>query len=125
MSVFQPLDITLTLDEADPEEWMISSAGILKSVHFAGGMRYDTPVARDDGMFAVNLFPRAGKLELLAMIPRLYAGRFRSHPKSVCSQARTVELSSPSPFALELDGEVYRTTAARLSVVPRVLRWCG
>lgn len=125
ISSFEYLSITLTLDGGQPEELEITTAGILKSVHFAGGMRYDTPVERDDGSFAVNVFPRASTAEILAMIPRLYAGRFASHPKAVCKRARMVELSSAEPFSLELDGEVYETAAASLSVVPRVLRWCG
>jgi diacylglycerol kinase (ATP) len=122
---FDHLPIALTLDGGGAEQLEITTAGILKSVHFAGGMRYDTPVERDDGTFAVNVLRRAGTAEILATIPRLYAGRFASHRKAMCRRAQTVELSSAQPFHLELDGEVYETARARLSVVPRVLRWCG
>ncbi len=125
VATFESVPVTLRLDDGAPRSQSISAAGILKSVHFAGGMRYDTPVACDDGTFAVNVFPEVSKAELLGMIPRLYAGGFRSHPKSICAKARTVHLSSSRAFALELDGEVYLTCTARLTVVPRVLRWCG
>ena len=98
---------------------------MLKSVHFAGGMRYDTPVERDDGEFAVNRFGETRKRAMLAVIPRLYRGCFSSHRAAVCGRARTVELEADHPFALEIDGEVHAARAARLEVVSRALRWCA
>ena len=44
--------------------------GILKKVYFAGGMHYDTPVAADDGMFAVNVWEPMGRWSIVGAHPR-------------------------------------------------------
>ena len=128
IATFRPMTVRLAIDEQPDSDLEVVNVSILKSVHFAGGMRYDTPVAPDDGEFAVNVWTQMSRPRIAAMVPRLYAGRFADHPAADCRRARTVTLRPHGPHpatALELDGEIFEITEARLSVIPRALRVCG
>ncbi|MGY1960118.1 diacylglycerol/lipid kinase family protein [Nocardia gipuzkoensis] len=110
-------------------DWMhaapITNIGVLKSVHFAGGMHYDTTVTRADGQFDVNIWAEAGRLRTLGLIAGLYAGRFRRSRLAVCYRDAVVELRPDRPAPLELDGEITMVESARLEVLPRVLKVCA
>ncbi|WP_280501682.1 diacylglycerol/lipid kinase family protein [Nocardia farcinica] len=100
----------------------ITNIGVLKSVHFAGGMYYDTPVTRDDGCFDINIWAPSGRLRILGLIAGLYRGRFSASPLAVCHRDRAVDLHPERPVPLELDGEITVVASARLEVLPRVLK---
>ncbi|MCP2294180.1 Diacylglycerol kinase family enzyme [Nocardia amikacinitolerans] len=103
----------------------ITNIGVLKSVHFAGGMYYDTPVTRTDGRFDVNIWAAAGRLRVLGLIAGLYRGAFTGSPLAICRRDTTVELRPERPVPLELDGEITVVESARLEVLPRVLKVCA
>ncbi|WP_225728802.1 MULTISPECIES: diacylglycerol kinase family protein [unclassified Nocardia] len=103
----------------------VTNVGVLKSVHFAGGMRYDTPVTNADGMFDVNIWAAAPRLRILGLIAGLYRGRFTGSPLATCLRDTAVELRPANPAPLELDGEITIVESARLQVLPRALRVCA
>jgi diacylglycerol kinase family enzyme len=119
------LRLALSLDGGPEETVTVSTMGILKSVHFAGGMRYDTKVTPDDGMFDVNLWERMGRVRLVRTMVSLYGGRFTGLPGARCLRARAVRIVPEPPVHLELDGEVSEVERAELSVLPGVLHVCG
>jgi diacylglycerol kinase family enzyme len=45
-----------------------------------------------------------------------------SHPKAEVLRGAAVEVDTPEPLPVQLDGEQPGTTPARFEVVPRVLR---
>ncbi|TQM33230.1 diacylglycerol/lipid kinase family protein [Nocardia bhagyanarayanae] len=103
----------------------ITNIGVLKSVHFAGGMYYDTPVTRTDGRFDVNIWAAAGRLRVLGLIAGLYRGAFTGSPLAICHRDTAVELRPERPVPLELDGEITVVESARLEVLPRALKVCA
>ncbi|MFR9751475.1 diacylglycerol/lipid kinase family protein [Nocardia sp. 004] len=123
IATHRPLPITVR-----GSDWIhtapITNIGVLKSVHFAGGMHYDTTVTRADGRFDVNIWSAAGRLRVLGLIAGLYAGRFRRSRLAVCHRDTMVELRPDRPTPLELDGEITIVESARLEVLPRALRVC-
>jgi len=121
----RPLRLSLGLDGSSPEDLSASSLGVLKRVHFAGAMRYDTPVAPDDGLFAVNLWEPMGRGGILRTLFHLYRGRFQGLPRTRSWRAKRVELVPERPVPFELDGEVTTVARAELEVVPRALRVCS
>ncbi|MFG1793121.1 diacylglycerol/lipid kinase family protein [Nocardia sp. NPDC049149] len=124
IAAFRPLDI-----EIHSADWTypgpITNVGVLKTVHFAGGMRYDTGVERSDGQFDVNIWAPAGRAAIVALIAGLYRGRFSQSPLAVTRRGGAVGLRPRYASPLELDGEVTVVTSARLEVLPSVLRVCG
>ncbi|MEV5832592.1 diacylglycerol kinase family protein [Nocardia sp. NPDC052112] len=124
IATHQPLAIQLR-----GSDWLhtapITNVGVLKSVHFAGGMYYDTPVTRADGLFDVNIWEAAGRARILGLIAGLYRGRFRGSALATCYRDSAVELRPTAPAPLELDGEITIVESARLEVLPRVLGVCA
>jgi diacylglycerol kinase (ATP) len=113
------LDGELALDEP------VVNVGVLKSVHFAGGMRYDTPVTRDDGHFDVNVWTVSSRARIVGTMVGLYGGRFQGRPATKTFRGRAVKLVPEAPAHLELDGEITRVASAELTVLPRALFVCG
>jgi diacylglycerol kinase family enzyme len=101
-----------------------SNLGIVKNAHFAGSLRYDTAVARDDGEISINVAFDMSRVETLETLIHLLKHRFSSRPKTACFRARRASLRGTRPFALELDGEVRRVRTARFEVLPRRLGMC-
>ncbi|MBI2932130.1 MAG: hypothetical protein HYY16_10810 [Planctomycetes bacterium] len=122
---FRPVRAALRLDEGPERVMSFAALGILKKVHFAGGLRYDTPVRPDDGLFDVNLCARTARSALARTLVNLYRGRFRGLPGAHCWRARRIRILPERPLHLEMDGEVSTIAAAELLVVPRALKICG
>jgi diacylglycerol kinase family enzyme len=122
---YRPRPITMHIDGVLVLDEPTTNIGVLKSVHFAGGMRYDTGVTRDDGQFDVNVMEAMGKARLVATAIGLYGGKFQGRPRTRCMRGSVVGLRSPEPLPLELDGEIFPAIAAELTVLPRALKVCG
>ncbi len=122
---FRPVRAAVRLDHAPARLRPFASLGILKKVHFAGGMRYDTPVQPDDGLFDVNLWGRTERASLVRTLANLLQGRFLGLPGARTWRARHVRIEPERPVHLELDGEVMKIACAELEVVPKALRVCG
>ncbi|MEV6275148.1 diacylglycerol kinase family protein [Nocardia sp. NPDC051832] len=124
IATFRPLEIDI-----HGEDWKhpgpITNVGVLKTPHFAGGMRYDTGVQAADGQFDVNIWSPASRPKIVGLIAGLYQGKFSESPLATCRRAGVVDLNPRQPTALELDGEVAVVTSARLEVLPAALRVCG
>ena len=62
------------------------------------------------------------KLDFLTTAPKLYNGKYLSHPKVDDARSATVEIDAAEPLPIEVDGEPIGTTPARFEVVPAALR---
>ncbi|MDB5101580.1 MAG: hypothetical protein JWM80_6001 [Cyanobacteria bacterium RYN_339] len=105
----------------------ISNLGVLKRVHFAGDMRYDTPVTPTDGMFDVNLCVDMTRFEFVQAMLAIGAGRFLAAklPKTHHWRATRVKVTPEAPTPLEMDGEVRIVRMAEYRLVPRAIALCG
>jgi diacylglycerol kinase (ATP) len=88
----------------------------------AGGMKITPEAEPDDGLFDVLLIGDVTKRDLITVFPKLYRGTHLPHPKAELLRGRVVEIDSPEPLPVELDGEQPGTTPVRFEVVPRGLR---
>ncbi len=120
---YQNLHVTLRVaDEA--RHVCISNLGLIKNKHFAGSFRYDVGPAIDDGLLALHLALDMNKMEMLSTLSSLGRGRFTGLPKTTTTWVSSCELESDRPFAFEADGEIVRTTSARIDVVPSAIEVC-
>jgi YegS/Rv2252/BmrU family lipid kinase len=87
-----------------------------------GGMKLAPDARQDDGAFDVVTIGDVTKLDFLTTAPRLYSGRYLSHPKVELLRSPSVAISADEPLPLEVDGEPIGTTPARFEVVPSALR---
>ncbi|HKN64604.1 MAG TPA: diacylglycerol kinase family protein [Gaiellaceae bacterium] len=87
-----------------------------------GGMKLAPEARQDDGAFDVVTIGDVSKLDFVTTAPKLYSGRYLSHPKVELLRSSSVEISADEPLPLEVDGEPIGTTPARFEVVPSALR---
>ena len=90
--------------------------------YFGGGMKICPEAEPDDGLFDVLLIGDLTKRDLLLTLPKTYRGKHLPHPKAEVLRGAVVELETPEPLPVELDGEQPGTTPARFEVVPQALR---
>lgn len=111
--------------DGEVHEVAIGNLGVIKRVHFAGGMRYDTPVTLDDGRFDVNWCADQSRFEFLKAVMSISDGKFLGLPKCHHRRAEQVRIVPQAPTALELDGEVVEVAEVTLRVVPKAIHVCG
>jgi diacylglycerol kinase (ATP) len=87
-----------------------------------GGMKLAPDARQDDGAFDVVLIGDVSKLDFVTTAPKLYSGRYLSHPKVELLRSPTVVVDAAAPLPLEVDGEPIGTTPARFEIVPSALR---
>jgi YegS/Rv2252/BmrU family lipid kinase len=87
-----------------------------------GGMKLAPDARQDDGVFDVVLIGDVTKLDFLTTAPKLYSGRYLSHPKVELLQSSSVAIRASEALPLEVDGEPIGATPARFEVVPSALR---
>ncbi|MEZ6183454.1 MAG: diacylglycerol kinase family protein [Planctomycetota bacterium] len=119
------LALGVRLEGEEPQRLATTNLAVLKRVHVAGGMRYDTPVALDDGRFAVNWVGDVGRWRLVRAVIGLYRGRFRGTPGTAAWSAARLEVTAEGPTWLELDGEVWRAARVEFEVQPAAIRLCA
>jgi YegS/Rv2252/BmrU family lipid kinase len=90
--------------------------------YHGGGMKLAPDARQDDGVFDVVLIGDVTKLDFLTTAPKLYSGRYLSHPRVELLRSSTVRIDAAEPLPLEVDGEPIGTTPARFEVVPSALR---
>ncbi|MFG6467684.1 diacylglycerol/lipid kinase family protein [Roseateles sp. BYS87W] len=80
-------------------------ASTLNTPTYGSGMPAAPGARIDDGVLQLLRVGAFGRLGALAMMPRLLAGRHLSHPRVALSGVRTLQVTSPAPVPLALDGE--------------------
>ena len=90
--------------------------------YHGGGMKLAPDARQDDGSFDVVLIGDVTKPDFVTTAPKLYSGRYLSHPKVELLRSPTVAIEAAEPLPLEVDGEPIGTTPARFEVVPAALR---
>jgi diacylglycerol kinase (ATP) len=87
-----------------------------------GGMKLAPDARQDDGAFDVVTIGDVNKLDFLTTAPKLYSGRYLSHPKVELLRSSWLAISAAEALPLEVDGEPIGATPARFEVVPSALR---
>ena len=88
----------------------------------AGGMMTTPDAEPDDGLFDVLLIKDATKPEVVRELPRIYKGTFLPHPKAELLRGRVVEVETPDPLPVQLDGEQPGTAPVRFEIEPAAFR---
>lgn len=124
VAAYAPVPGLLEVEGAEPFRTRIANLGIIKRVHFAGDMRYDTPVQPADGLFDVNLARDMSVFEFVGAVTQISRGRFLAigSPKIDHWRAARVRVVPDAPTPMEYDGEVVQVREATFRVVPRALK---
>jgi len=90
--------------------------------YLGGGMKMLPEAEPDDGRLDVLLIGDLTKRDLLLTLPKTYRGTHLPHPKATVLRGAVVEVESPEPLPVQLDGEQPGTTPVRFELVPQALR---
>jgi diacylglycerol kinase (ATP) len=96
---------------------------IVANGQWHGGAMHLAPEAKpDDGLFDVVLIGDVTKADFVSTAPKLYSGKYLSHPKIELLRSSSVAVDARERLPIELDGEQVGTTPVRFEVVPSALR---
>jgi diacylglycerol kinase family enzyme len=85
-------------------------------------MKLAPEASQNDGLFDVVFIGDVNKLDFLTTAPKLYSGKYLSHPKVDHLRSAKVEIDVADPLPVEVDGEPIGMTPARFEVAPAALR---
>jgi YegS/Rv2252/BmrU family lipid kinase len=119
---WQNTRVTVELDDGVRREGAMHDVIVANGNWHGGGMRLAPDARQDDGTFDVVTIGDVNKLDFLTTAPKLYSGRYLSHPKVELLPSSSVAIDAAEPLPLEVDGEPIGTTPARFEVVPAALR---
>jgi YegS/Rv2252/BmrU family lipid kinase len=119
---WQNTRVVVELDDGTRREGPMHDVIVANGRWHGGGMQLAPDARQDDGVFDIVLIGDVNKLDFLTTAPKLYSGRYLSHPKVEPLRSSSVAVSAGEPLPLEVDGEPIGTTPARFEVVPAALR---
>ena len=88
---------------------------------FGGGMQIAPQAKIDDGMLDLVIVKEISRRALLAVFPKVYAGRHVGHPAVLFHRTRRVEITIDRPMTLYGGGEPVRPMAAGEPVAAEVV----
>jgi YegS/Rv2252/BmrU family lipid kinase len=119
---WQNTRVVVELEDGVQREGPMHDVIVANGNWHGGGMKLAPDARQDDGVFDVVLIGDVTKLDFLTTAPKLYSGRYLSHPKVELLQSSSVAIRASEPLPLEVDGEPIGATPARFEVVPSALR---
>jgi len=119
---WQNTRVVVELDDGLRREGAMHDVIVANGRYHAGGMKLAPDALQDDGLFDVVLIGDVTKIDFVTTAPKLYSGRYLSHPRVELLRSSTVSITAAESLPLEVDGEPIGTTPARFEVVPGALR---
>jgi YegS/Rv2252/BmrU family lipid kinase len=120
--VWQNTRVVVELEDGVRREGPMHDVIVANGNWHGGGMKLAPDARQDDGVFDVVLIGDVTKLDFLTTSPKLYSGRYLSHPRVELLRSSSVAISATEPLPLEVDGEPIGATPACFEVVPSALR---
>jgi len=119
LASFRAIDYTVT---ADGERWQQGAMliSVANGQSIGGGMRIVPEAVLDDGYLDLFIVSRLSRTGLLAVFPKVFAGKHVGHPAVQLRRVRTVELSASNIVAYA-DGERIGALPMTIEVVPRAV----
>jgi diacylglycerol kinase (ATP) len=119
---WQNTRVVVELDGGVQREGLLHDVIVANGNFHGGGMKLAPDALQDDGLFDVVTIGDVTKLDFVTTAPKLYSGRYLSHPKVELLRSSTVAMHGAEPLPVEVDGEPIGMTPARFEVVPAALR---
>ena len=116
---FKPIEYEITIDDKQfKQDFMLLS--VANGETYGGGMRICPNASNSDGIFDILLVHPVSKIVLLAIFPKVFAGKHIPHPRIEIIKGRKVQLSAnASAFA---DGEFVSTLPIKIENIPNALK---
>jgi diacylglycerol kinase (ATP) len=117
----RPRTMKLVVDgrEEAPADYHLVAAANTSTI--GGGMKIAPGADAEDGLLDVVTVGALSRLELLRLMPSLYAGGHVGAPGVVLRRARRIEIFSGEPLHLNLDGDLDGVTPAIFEALPKAV----
>jgi diacylglycerol kinase (ATP) len=122
---YRNLEAVLRLKDEDEFPCALTNLSVTKTRWVSGGFRYDTPVAPDDGLLALNLCEGMTRPAAVRALADLARGRFQGRPGRRHWQVPRLEVEMRGLAALELDGEVFEARKVSFEVLHERIGVCS
>ncbi|MHB9072348.1 MAG: diacylglycerol/lipid kinase family protein [Desulfobaccales bacterium] len=93
--------------------------------YFGGGMMITPGASPASSRFQVVLAQRLSRMALLALVPKIYAGKHLEHPQVAGCFAEHLKLTADPPAYVEGEGELVGRTPLEVEILPRALQFAG
>lgn len=94
--------------------------------YFGGGMNITPRSDPQDGLLDLTLVRGITKLQVISLLPSLYAGSFYDKTSKITHhRSKEAAVTSDTPVYLQLDGELVGHTPARFGIEPQAIRVVG
>ena len=93
------------------------NVGICK--YNGGGMIQVPHAVADDGLYAITLIKKMGKLNVLANVKRLYNGSIVNHSRVETYTGQSVQIQGSKKLQIETDGETLGHGPVKFEIIPR------
>jgi YegS/Rv2252/BmrU family lipid kinase len=114
--------VTVELENGERREGRMHDVIVANGRWHGGAMHLAPEAEPDDGLFDIVLIGDVTKRDFVTTAPKLYSGKYLSHPKIELLRSRRVSVDAPERLPIELDGEQVGTTPVTFEVVPSALR---
>jgi YegS/Rv2252/BmrU family lipid kinase len=119
-------DVSIHVDGRLIHEGPLILATAANGRYFGGGMQVAPEARTDDGLLDVVTISELSKLQLIAKLPLIYAGRHLQEPAVRLHRGRVVEMDAvPGTVYLDIDGEPLGTLPARVEILPAAISLLG
>src|SRR4029079_17908716 len=102
---WQNTRVVVELEDGVRREGPMHDVIVANGSYHGGGMKLAPDARQNDGLFDVILIGDITKLDFATTSPKLYSGRYLSHPKVELLQSSTAAIDAASPLPLEGDAE--------------------
>ena len=109
---------TLAVDDGEPQSVEATTVVLALGPYTAGGMNVAPGAKMEDGLFDIVTIGAMAPRELLANLPRVYAGTHLSHPAVSHARGRAARIEPEGEPLVELDGEIAGAGAVEFRVLP-------
>ena len=106
--------------DGQPRELIAQQVVVANGQYYGSGMRIAPQAQPDDGVFEVILVGDVGKVETLRGLAKVRSGTHleAKNPKWEVLPGRSVQVDSPLPVLIDVDGEQPGTLPAHFEVIP-------
>jgi diacylglycerol kinase family enzyme len=116
--------MAIAIDDEPPIRSSVTNIGIVKNPHFAGTFSYGSPHEPASGCFYVHLCENMSRSRVLFTLWTSSRSGFSGLPHTRSWRSRRLAVQADRHFAVELDGEVVRTTRASFSISQGAIQLC-
>lgn len=108
-------------------EVAVCNLGLVKNPHFTGSLRYPEDPEWNDGSLYLYIAHSMNFFEMIALTLDLSKGKFTEGKKAIKEIIQHIHINiadKKEEFVMELDGEVFKTKSAEVSVLKQAVFIC-